>query len=89
MAVVAFGLGSHGFRPVRGSYLVSVIPESVAGGTLGVVRTLIMGAGALAPATVGYLSDAVGFGVAFLALAMSMTGAVVVAGILLGIGSSR
>ncbi len=30
-AVVAFGLGCHGFRPVRGAYLSAVIPESSAG----------------------------------------------------------
>ncbi|WP_224333238.1 MFS transporter [Haloprofundus halobius] len=70
--VVAFGLGAHGFRPVRGAYLVSVIPDSVAGGGLGAVRTLLMGAGALAPAAVGILSDTVGFRLAFTALAASM-----------------
>jgi len=63
--VVAFGLGSHGFRPVRGVYLIEALPERLAGGGLGVVRTLLMGAGALAPATVGAIADASGFRSAF------------------------
>ncbi|PHQ40263.1 MFS transporter [Halorubrum persicum] len=63
--VVAFGLGSHGFRPVRGAYLIEALPERLAGGGLGVVRTLLMAAGALAPATVGAVADASGFRAAF------------------------
>lgn len=74
--VVVLGLGSHGFRPVRGAYLSAVIPESVAGGGLGVVRTLLMGAGAVAPAVVGVVSDRRGFTAAFTLLAASMTLAV-------------
>ena len=68
-AVLAFGAGGHGFRPVRGSYLVTVIPEDVGGGTLGIVRTFSMVAGAGSPAVVGFVSDAAGFGVAFSMLA--------------------
>lgn len=83
VGVVAFGLGGHGYRPVRGSYLVSVIPEAVAGGTLGVVRTLIMAAGALSPAVVGTLSDAAGFDAGFAALAASMVGGLACTGVLL------
>lgn len=64
-AVLAFGVGGHGYRPVRAAYLVTVIPDDVAGGTLGIVRTAIMGAGALSPAVIGYLSDTVGFVTAF------------------------
>ncbi|MBV0902140.1 MFS transporter [Haloarcula salina] len=61
-AVVAtLGIGMHGYRPVRGAYLMAVIPSSVAGGSLGVVRTLLMIAGALAPAVVGVLSETAGF----------------------------
>ena len=70
--VVALGLGAHGFRPVRGAYLVEALPERLAGGGLGVVRTLLMGAGALAPAVVGFVADAVGFRPAFALLAGSM-----------------
>ncbi|WP_224448158.1 MFS transporter [Haloprofundus salilacus] len=84
--VVAFGLGSHGFRPVRGAYLVAVIPDSVAGGGLGAVRTLLMGAGALAPAVVGILSDTFNFGVAFTALAVSMAAAAALTGVLVLVG---
>lgn len=78
-AVVALGLGAHGFRPVRGAYLMTVIPESVSGGSFGVVRTLLMGAGAIAPAAVGYLSETVGFQAAFGVLAASLGGAATLA----------
>ena len=74
-AVVALGLGAHGYRPVRGAYLMAVVPEDVAGGSLGVVRTLLMGAGAVAPAIVGWLSDTAGFGVAFALLAVALVAA--------------
>ncbi|QCJ46926.1 MFS transporter [Haloprofundus sp. MHR1] len=84
--VVALGLGSHGFRPVRGAYLVSVIPDSVAGGGLGAVRTLLMVAGALAPAAVGILSDVADFRVAFSVLAVSMAAAAALTGALVFVG---
>jgi MFS family permease len=71
-AVVALGLGTHGFRPVRGAYLVSILPESVAGGGLGAVRTLLMAAGAFGPAAVGYLSETAGFRAAFMLLLASL-----------------
>ncbi|MBO4247311.1 MFS transporter [Halomicrobium sp. IBSBa] len=74
-AVVALGLGAHGYRPVRGAYLMAVVPEDVAGGSLGVVRTLLMGAGAVAPAIVGWLSDVTNFRVAFGLLAAALVGA--------------
>ncbi|MDS0474266.1 MFS transporter [Natrinema sp. 1APR25-10V2] len=70
--LVAVGIGSHGFRPVRGAYLMSAIPDDVAGGGLGVVRTLLMGAGAIAPAVVGALSETAGFEAAFWLLASSV-----------------
>jgi MFS family permease len=78
--VVALGLGSHGFRPVRGAYLVEALPERLAGGGLGVVRTLLMGAGAVAPAVVGAIADVAGFRPAFALLAGSMGAAALVAG---------
>jgi MFS family permease len=77
VAVVVFGLGSHGYRPVRGAYLMAELPPRVAGGGLGAVRTLLTGAGALAPAAVGVLADAFGFRVAFGALAASAAAAAV------------
>jgi MFS family permease len=80
-AVVAFGLGSHGFRPVRGAYLAAVLPESSAGGGLGVVRTLLMGAGAFAPAVVGGVADATGFGPAFGVLAAALVAALALTGV--------
>ncbi|MFH5797005.1 MFS transporter [Haladaptatus sp. CMAA 1911] len=73
--VVFFGAGSHGFRPIRDSYLAATIPDDVTGGGLGLVRTLLMGVGALAPAIVGVLSDTEGFAAAFELLAIVMAGA--------------
>ncbi|MFO7926485.1 MAG: MFS transporter [Halobacteriota archaeon] len=67
-ATVVLGLGFHGFRPVRDAYLMEIIPKGVGGGTLGAVRTFMTGIGALAPATIGVLSDAVGFVSAFVFL---------------------
>jgi len=78
-AVVALGLGAHGYRPVRGAYLMAVIPDAVSGGSFGVVRTLLMGAGAVAPAVVGYLSETAGFRAAFGLLATSLGSALVLA----------
>jgi MFS family permease len=63
------GIGFHGFRPVRDSYLMDIIPDSIGGGTLGVVRTFMTGVGAFAPAIIGYLSDTVGFVAAFAVIA--------------------
>ena len=77
--VVALGLGSHGFRPVRGAYLVEALPERLAAGGLGVVRTLLMGAGAVAPALVGGVADVAGFRPAFGLLAGSLALAALVA----------
>jgi MFS family permease len=73
--LVAVGVGSHGFRPVRGAYLMSAIPDDVAGGGLGVVRTLLMAAGAIAPAIVGTLSETAGFRAAFRLLAATIVAA--------------
>lgn len=69
LAVPFVGLGLHGFRPVRETYLVDVIPTEVGGGTLGIARTVMLGVGAAAAAAIGYLADAVGFTVAFGVLA--------------------
>ncbi|WP_436911463.1 MFS transporter [Halosimplex marinum] len=74
-AVVLLGLGAHGYRPVRGAYMMAVTPESVAGGSLGVVRTLLMVAGAASPAVVGYLSETAGFTPAFQLLAAALVAA--------------
>ena len=65
VAVAGFGVGSHGFQPVRSAYLMELLPERLAGGGLGVVRTLLMGAGALAPGIVGVVADTAGFRPAF------------------------
>lgn len=81
--LVAVGIGSHGFRPVRGAYLMAAVPDDVAGGGLGVVRTLLMGAGAIAPAIVGTISETAGFSAAFWLLASTIVGATALACLLL------
>ncbi|MGB9966351.1 MFS transporter [Halobacterium hubeiense] len=81
-SVVVLGIGAHGYRPVRGAYLVAVLPESIAKGSLGVVRTLLVAAGAVGPAAVGYLSDVRGFQMAFGVLAVILSIATVLTVIL-------
>lgn len=72
IAVVCLGLGAHGFRPVRGAYLMDTLPDSISAGGFGLVRTLLMGAGAVAPGVVGTLSETGGFQLAFWLLAVSI-----------------
>ncbi len=62
---VVTGIGFHGFRPVRDSYLMDLIPPEIGGGTLGIVRTGMTAIGGVAPVVIGYLSDVFGFVVAF------------------------
>jgi MFS family permease len=68
-ATVALGVGLHGPRPGRDAHLMNLIPDDVAGGTLGVVRTSMVGMSAVSPTIVGYLSDVASFSVAFGAMA--------------------
>ncbi|NHX34935.1 MULTISPECIES: MFS transporter [Halolamina] len=83
-AVVVFGLGAHGFRPVRSAFLMSLLPDDAAGGGLGVVRTVLMTAGAVAPGVTGYLIDTRGYDAAFatlgggLVVALALLGAIAV-----------
>lgn len=81
VTLVAAGMGAHGYRPVRGAYLMATIPDEVAGGGLGIVRTFLMGAGAVAPVLVGTLSETIGFQPAFWLLTASIVAATV-----LGVG---
>lgn len=62
---VVTGIGFHGFRPVRDSYLMDIIPPEIGGGTLGIVRTGMTAIGGAAPVVIGYLSDVFGYVVAF------------------------
>lgn len=82
LVVLAVGIGCHGFRPVRGAYLVDLVPQSVAGGSMGIVRTVLMGSGAISPAVVGLVSDSAGYVPAFAMLATSMGAAVLAVGVL-------
>ena len=82
VAIVCLGVGSHGYRPVRGAYLMSAIPASVAGGSLGAVRTLLMIAGASSPALVGVISETAGFRPAFWLLTAVLVVATVLSAVL-------
>lgn len=70
---LTMGIGLHGFRPVRDSYLMDLIPTAVGGGVLGIVRTVMTLIGALSPVLVGYLADILGFVVSFSVLVFSLT----------------
>lgn len=65
LAVVGLGLGAHGYRPPRDAYLAALLPDRVAGGGIGMIRSVIMGAGAVAPGVVGVTADLASFRVAF------------------------
>lgn len=67
------GVGFHGFRPVRDAYLMDLIPATIGGGTLGIVRTGMTAIGGAAPAIVGYVSDGFGYITAFGLLAAALT----------------
>ncbi|SEH49978.1 Sugar phosphate permease [Halopenitus malekzadehii] len=71
------GIGFHGFRPVRDAHLMELIPESIRGGTFGIVRTLMTAVGAIGPAAVGYISDVSGYIAAFSFLSAVLAGSVV------------
>lgn len=78
--VVLVGVGGHGFRPVREAHLMDVLPAAAGGGSLGLVRTVMMGVGAVAPAVVGAIAATASYRRAFLVLAGAFGfGAVVVA----------
>lgn len=89
LVVPLFGLGGHGFRPVRDAYLVETIPSRVGGGTLGVARTVMIGTSATAPAVVGYLSDVSGFAVAFGTLVVVIGAGTALVGVLMVVERPR
>ena len=72
IAVVLIGVGAHGFRPVRDAYLTGLLPDDIVGGGLGIARSLLMGAGAIAPAIVGWSAARFSFPFAFSLLLITM-----------------
>ena len=72
LATLSIGLGAHSFRPVRGAYLMESLPDDLSAGGLGIVRTLLMGSGAVAPGVVGTVADIFSFRLAFTILAASV-----------------
>ncbi|WP_049981166.1 MFS transporter [Halolamina rubra] len=89
VAVVVFGLGAHGFRPVRSAFLMSLLPDDAAGGGLGVVRTVLMTAGAVAPGVTGFLIDTRGYDAAFATLGGGMVVALALLGVIAVLGGSE
>lgn len=83
LIIVSFAIGTHGFRPVRGVYLVEILPDWIVSGGFGIVRTILMVAGAISPPLVGYIADVSNFRVAFGFLAVSMLGGAALCGGLL------
>jgi MFS family permease len=86
--VLLAGAGLHGFRPVRDAWLVDRLPSSAAGGSLGAVRTITMGAGAAAPGAVGALVAAAGYPAGLGALAGALVLAALVLVVLLVTGDA-
>ncbi|GAB3679786.1 MFS transporter [Salinarchaeum chitinilyticum] len=80
--VAALGIGAHGFRPVRAAHLESLLPDDLVGGGLGVVRTGLMGAGAIAPGIVGVAATATSFRGAFAGLLAALAASLVIAVVL-------
>lgn len=87
--VLLIGLGSHGYRPARDVYVVSLVPVETTGGAMGVIRTLLMGSAAIAPTVVGVLGDQVGLFTAFVVVTAAAGVAVAMALGLLVTGRRR
>ncbi|MFB6281696.1 MAG: MFS transporter [Haloferacaceae archaeon] len=64
----AFALAINAARPARESYLVRTIPTDVGGGTLGIVRTAMIGTGSVMSAVYGVVADVAGLQAAFLGI---------------------
>lgn len=76
------GVTFHGFRPVRDSYLMTLIPNSIGGGSLGLIRTVVIIIGSSAPGTVGFVADRAGFTVAFGIVLGILIGGLILLGLL-------
>ena len=72
ISVLCIGLGVHSFRPVRGAFLMEFLPDNISAGSLGIVRTLLMGSGAISPGIIGTLSELVSFRFSFWLLTISI-----------------
>ena len=86
VATLSIGIGAHSFRPVRGAYLMDTLPADLSAGGLGIVRTLLMGSGAIAPGIVGTVADIFSFRLAFVILSISIGVATVLSILLLLMG---
>lgn len=69
--ILVVGLGAHGYRPARDVYVVSAVPDATTGGTLGVIRTLLMGSAAIAPTVVGVIGEVDSLLTAFVVLGIA------------------
>lgn len=77
VCVFCIGVGAHSFRPVRGSYLMELLPDDISAGGLGIVRTFLMSSGAVSPGIIGTISELAGFRIAFWLLAISIGAATI------------
>jgi len=83
LCLAGFGVGIHGFRPVRDSYLDDAIPDALTGGTLGIARTMLILSGSVAPVLVSLVIDRLGYRPAFVGLSAVAALATVLLGVLL------
>jgi MFS family permease len=70
VVVLVMGAAFHGIRPARDSHLMDIIPTSLGGGVLGMVRTAMTGIGAVAPAAMGFMADQVGLAMTFIGVVL-------------------
>lgn len=68
LTTIVLGFGFHGFRPIRDTYLMEIIPSSIGGGVFGLVRTVMTLIGAGVPALIGFGADTIGLATTFILL---------------------
>jgi MFS family permease len=65
---LVLGIGFFGFRPAREAYLMDIIPRTIGGGVLGLVRSIMTIIGAASPTIMGTISDSAGLTNSFVLL---------------------
>lgn len=71
-AILLYAIGHKGFGPVMQAYLMDIFPDESKGGDLGATRALYIGFGSLGPLYVGFMSEQMGFTVAFAGFIVSL-----------------
>lgn len=67
-SVLLFAVGLMAFSPPMLAHVMSIFPETSAGGDFGGVRAAYLGIGSLGPTYVGYVAGAASYGTAFVGL---------------------